>query len=98
MVPVKCMKKSGGMSIFTPKHPFGEVTIPPQRIGSALFGAYIQSSFYLSSWSNPAPPKEHHWAVLPPSTRQDAPVMNEALPDARNMIVWAISSGLPTRL
>src|SRR6202171_4022704 len=42
--------------------------------------------------------EEHHWAVLPPSTRYDAPVMNDALSDARNRMVWAISSGLPTRL
>src|ERR1700686_804715 len=39
-----------------------------------------------------------YWAVLPPSTRYDAPVMNDALSDARNIMVWAISSGLPTRL
>src|SRR5580692_12157137 len=39
-----------------------------------------------------------HLAVLPPSTTYDAPVMNEALSDARNTMVWAISSGLPTRL
>src|SRR5260370_23274499 len=44
------------------------------------------------------PGEEHHRAVLPPSTKYDAPVMNEALSDARNMMVWAISSGLPTRL
>jgi hypothetical protein len=44
------------------------------------------------------PGEEHHRAVLPPSTRYDAPVMNDALSDARNMMVWAISSGLPTRL
>jgi hypothetical protein len=42
--------------------------------------------------------EEHHRAVLPPSTRYDAPVMNDALSDARNMMVWAISSGLPIRL
>src|SRR5580704_6755442 len=40
----------------------------------------------------------NHLAVLPPSTMYDAPVMNDALSDARNMMVWAISSGLPTRL
>src|ERR1700730_2780291 len=44
------------------------------------------------------PPEENHRAVLPPSTRYDAPVTNDALSDARNMMVWAISSGLPTRL
>src|SRR5438876_9636775 len=43
-------------------------------------------------------PKKHYWAVLPPSTRYDAPVMNDALSEARNMMAWAISSGLPTRL
>src|SRR5580700_9404263 len=43
-------------------------------------------------------PEENHRAVLPPSTRYDAPVINDALSDARNMMVWAISSGLPTRL
>src|SRR5580658_154280 len=43
-------------------------------------------------------PEENHRAVLPPSTRYDAPVTNDALSDARNMMVWAISSGLPTRL
>src|SRR5580704_6615957 len=37
-------------------------------------------------------------ADLPPSTRYEAPVMNEALSDARNVMVLAISSGLPTRL
>jgi hypothetical protein len=31
--------------------------------------------------------KNHYWAVLPPSTRYDAPVMNDALSDARNMMV-----------
>src|SRR5579862_6432372 len=44
---------------------------------------------------------QHPWAYradLPPSTRYEAPVMNEALSDARNMMVWAMSSGLPTRL
>src|SRR5580704_19530393 len=40
----------------------------------------------------------HHLAVLPPSTRYDAPVTNDALSDARNKMVWAISSGRPTRL
>src|SRR5947207_9186655 len=35
---------------------------------------------------------------LPPSTRYDAPVMNDALSDARKTMVSAISSGLPTRL
>src|SRR5580692_845361 len=40
----------------------------------------------------------NHLAVLPPSTTYDAPVMNDALSEARNMIVWAISSGRPTRL
>src|ERR1700691_5218364 len=44
------------------------------------------------------PPEENYRAVLPPSTRYDAPVINDALPDARNMMVSAISSGLPTRL
>src|ERR1700732_3001631 len=44
------------------------------------------------------PPGKHHLAVLPPSTAYEAPVMNDALSDARNMMVWAISSGLPTRL
>src|ERR1700730_11264207 len=44
------------------------------------------------------PPEENHRAVLPPSTRYDAPVTNDALSDARNMMVSAISSGLPTRL
>src|SRR5580704_16225447 len=39
-----------------------------------------------------------HLAVLPPSTRYDAPVINDALSDARNTMVWAISSGRPTRL
>src|SRR5580692_1268292 len=42
-------------------------------------------------------PKDH-LAVLPPSTRYDAPVINDALSDARNTMVWAISSGRPTRL
>ena len=37
-------------------------------------------------------------ADLPPSTRNEAPVMNDALSDARNAMVLAISSGLPTRL
>src|SRR4029077_6898495 len=37
-------------------------------------------------------------ADLPPSMRYDAPVMNDALPDARNMMVWATSSGLPVLL
>src|ERR1700739_3921538 len=37
-------------------------------------------------------------ADLPPSTRYEAPVMNEALSEARNLMVLAISSGLPTRL
>src|SRR5216684_4712092 len=46
----------------------------------------------------PIRPRKHHLADLPPSTTYDAPVMNEALSDARNMMVWAISSGLPTRL
>src|SRR6266853_6726808 len=46
----------------------------------------------------PIRPGKHHLADLPPSTTYDAPVMNEALSDARNMMVWAISSGLPTRL
>src|SRR5882757_7850198 len=41
---------------------------------------------------------EAHRADFPPSTRYDAPVMNDALSDARNMMVWAISSGLPIRL
>jgi len=44
------------------------------------------------------PPEENHRAVLPPSTRYDAPVTNDVLSDARNMMVWAISWGLPTRL
>src|ERR1700741_4609498 len=43
-------------------------------------------------------PRTLYWAVLPPSTRYDAPVMNEALADARKTMVSAISSGLPTRL
>src|ERR1700735_5872141 len=37
-------------------------------------------------------------ADLPPSTRYEAPVMNEAFSDARNVMVLAISSGVPTRL
>src|SRR5580704_6447114 len=41
-------------------------------------------------------PKDH-LAVLPPSTRYDPPVINDALPDARNTMAWAISSGRPTR-
>src|ERR1700736_3153673 len=44
------------------------------------------------------PPEENHRAVLPPSTRYDAPVTNDALSDARNIMVSAISSGLTTRL
>jgi hypothetical protein len=42
--------------------------------------------------------QRNYWAVLPPSTRYDAPVMKDALSNARNIMVWAISSGLPTRL
>src|SRR5580692_10042234 len=42
-------------------------------------------------------PKDH-LAVLPPSTRYDAPVIKDALSDARNTMVWAISSGRPIRL
>ena len=37
-------------------------------------------------------------AVLPPSAAKVAPVLKDALSDARNTITWAISSGLPTRL
>src|SRR5437762_2662759 len=40
--------------------------------------------------------KKHHWAASPPSTRYDAPVMNDALSDARKTMVAAISSSLPT--
>src|ERR1700704_3239624 len=45
-------------------------------------------------------PADHrnYWAVLPPSTRYEAPVMNDALSDARNLMAAAISSGFPTRL
>src|SRR5438094_5882470 len=39
-----------------------------------------------------------YWADLPPSTRNDAPVMKDALSDERNTMVWATSSGAPTRL
>jgi hypothetical protein len=42
--------------------------------------------------------RKNHLAVLPPSTTYDAPVMNDALSDARNVMIWAISSGLPIRL
>src|SRR5882762_8008994 len=58
------------------------------RVGSALSSARKTA----------VPPGKHHLAVLPPSTTYDTPVMNDALSDARNMMVWAISSGLPTRL
>src|SRR4051812_21486672 len=37
-------------------------------------------------------------AVLPPLTPTICPVMKGALSEARNTIVWAISSGFPTRL
>src|SRR6267378_7775527 len=37
----------------------------------------------------------NYWAVLPPSTANDAPVMKGALSDERNTMVCAISSGLP---
>jgi|HubBroStandDraft_5_1064220.scaffolds.fasta_scaffold1680858_1 hypothetical protein len=37
-------------------------------------------------------------ADLPPSMRYEAPVIKEALSDARNVIVLAIFSGVPTRL
>ena len=36
-------------------------------------------------------------AVLPPSAAKVAPVLNAALSDDRNTIIWAISSGLPMR-
>src|ERR1700738_3733514 len=57
--------------------------------------------FLLSARAQPfrtGPSDADYWAVLPPPTRYDAPVMNDALADARNMMGWAISSGLPTRL
>src|SRR5437879_12678388 len=40
---------------------------------------------------------ERYAAVLPPSAANDAPVINAALSDARNTMVWAISSGRPRR-
>src|SRR6476659_5381104 len=36
-------------------------------------------------------------ASFPPSTAMEAPEMKAALSDARNTMVWAISSGVPTR-
>src|SRR6185369_2453875 len=42
--------------------------------------------------------KEHYWADLPPSTEYDAPVMNDALSEARKTMACATSSGLPSRL
>src|ERR1700738_3660896 len=57
--------------------------------------------FLLSARAQPfrtGPSDADYWAVFPPSTRYEAPVLNDALSDARNMMVWAISSGLPTRL
>src|SRR5579862_4694709 len=41
---------------------------------------------------------EHHRALLRPSTMYDTLVMNGALSDARNAMVWAISPGLPIGL
>src|SRR6266404_5437327 len=40
---------------------------------------------------------ERYAAVLPPSAANDAPVIKAALSDARNTMVWAISSGAPSR-
>src|SRR6476646_12278500 len=37
----------------------------------------------------------NYWAVLPPSTAKDAPVMKGALSEETNTMVWATSSGLP---
>ena len=40
----------------------------------------------------------NYWAVLPPSTAKDAPVIKGAFSDERNTMVCAISAGLPVRL
>jgi hypothetical protein len=58
----------------------------------------IRPSAWRRSYRWPYLNTSPHRADLPPSTRYEAPAMNEALSDARNVMVLKISSGLPTRL
>src|SRR5207245_1224708 len=66
------------------------------RLRAAASG-WIRAGCGRPRWFAVSSPSSY-WAGLPPSTRNDAPVMKDALSDERNTMVWATSSGAPTRL